>query len=73
MASATENAALADRAKMQNERHSNESSMRDLEKKPQVLSGGAKQIFRPRIIAMACIVSMGGFSMQLSSILTYPC
>lgn len=55
-------AALSDRMKMKDERHSHDSSMRDLEKKPQMLSGGAKQIFRPRIIAMACIVSMGGFS-----------
>jgi hypothetical protein len=53
-----------DKTKLQDERRSNESSMRDVEKKPQMLSGGAKQIFRPRIIAMACIVSMGGFSMQ---------
>ena len=63
MAAATESAAvLGDRTKMHEKRHSKESSMRDLEKKPQMLSGGAKQIFRPRIIAMACIVSMGGFS-----------
>lgn len=61
MAAATENAAL-DAHKMRDERHSNESSMRDVEKKPQLLAGGAKDIFRPRIIAMACIVSMGGFS-----------
>jgi hypothetical protein len=65
MASATEGAGVpGDQTKMQDERHSNESSMRDVEKKPQMLSGGAKQIFRPRIIAMACIVSMGGFSMR---------
>jgi hypothetical protein len=64
MASAMENG--ADRAKMQDERRSNESSMRDVEKKPVMLSGGAKQIFRPRIIAMACIVSMGGFSKSTS-------
>jgi hypothetical protein len=51
---------------LQDERRSNESSMRDVEKKPVMLSGGAKQIFRPRIIAMACIVSMGGFSKSTS-------
>jgi SP family sugar:H+ symporter-like MFS transporter len=56
---------LGDRSKMHNERHSGDSSMRDMEKKPQMLSGGAKQIFRPRIIAMAIIVSMGGFSKHL--------
>ena len=67
MASATEGPGVpGDKIKMQDERRSNESSMRDVEKKPQMLSGGAKQIFRPRIIAMACIVSMGGFSMQSS-------
>lgn len=60
MASAMENG--ADQAKMHDERRSNDSSMRDVEKKPVMLSGGAKQIFRPRIIAMAIIVSMGGFS-----------
>jgi hypothetical protein len=66
MASATENSGvLGDSTKIKHERHSNESSMKDLEKKPQMLSGGAKQIFRPRIIAMACIVSMGGFSRSL--------
>jgi hypothetical protein len=32
----------------------------DPEKKPQMLKGGAKEIFRVRIIAMAIIVSMGG-------------
>jgi hypothetical protein len=37
------------------------SSTTDPEKKPQLLEIGAKQIFRPRIIAMAIIVSMGGF------------
>ena len=65
MASATEGAGVpSDSTKVQDERHSNVSSMRDIEKKPQMLSGGAKQIFRPRIIAMGCIVSMGGFSMD---------
>lgn len=59
MASAMEN---GDRPKMQDERRSNDSSMRDVEKKPVMLAGGAKDIFRPRIIAMAIIVSMGGFS-----------
>lgn len=34
---------------------------KDIEKKPQMLSGGVKEIFRLRIIAMALIVSMGGF------------
>ncbi|EOA92310.1 uncharacterized protein SETTUDRAFT_162736 [Exserohilum turcica Et28A] len=33
----------------------------DPEKKPQMLKGGIKEIFRMRIIAMAIIVSMGGF------------
>ncbi|KAI4615534.1 uncharacterized protein J4E87_008992 [Alternaria ethzedia] len=33
----------------------------DPEKKPQMLKGGVKEIFRMRIIAMAIIVSMGGF------------
>jgi SP family sugar:H+ symporter-like MFS transporter len=37
------------------------SSTADPEKKPQILEIGLRQIFRPRIIAMACIVSMGGF------------
>lgn len=37
------------------------SSTMDPEKKPQMLEVSAKQIFRPRIIAMAIIVSMGGF------------
>ncbi|KAH7085159.1 general substrate transporter [Paraphoma chrysanthemicola] len=37
------------------------SSTADLEKKPQTLDIGMRQIFRPRIIAMAIIVSMGGF------------
>jgi SP family sugar:H+ symporter-like MFS transporter len=37
------------------------SSMADPEKKPQILEIGMRQIFRPRIIAMAIIVSMGGF------------
>jgi hypothetical protein len=32
----------------------------DPEKNPQMLKGGAKEIFRVRIIAMAIIVSMGG-------------
>lgn len=32
----------------------------DPEKKPQMLKGGIKEIFRMRIIAMAIIVSMGG-------------
>jgi SP family sugar:H+ symporter-like MFS transporter len=32
----------------------------DPEKKPQMLEGDAKEIFRVRIIAMAIIVSMGG-------------
>lgn len=53
---------------MHDERRSNESSMRDVEKKPIMLSGGMKQIFRPRIIAMACIVSMGGFSKFTSAV-----
>lgn len=35
--------------------------MGDLEKKPQILQVGTKDIFRVRIIAMAVIVSMGGF------------
>jgi SP family sugar:H+ symporter-like MFS transporter len=34
---------------------------KDMEKKPQMLSGGVKEIFRFRIIAMALVVSMGGF------------
>ena len=69
MASATENnGVLGDPTKMEHERRSNESSMRDLEKKPVMLGGGAKQIFRPRIIAMACIVSMGGFSRLLPAL-----
>lgn len=58
----TSGGVLGDRTKAQDERRSHESSMRDLEKKPQLLGGGAKEIFRPRIMAMACIVSMGGFS-----------
>jgi hypothetical protein len=37
------------------------SSTIDPEKKPVILDVGMKQIFRPRIIAMAIIVSMGGF------------
>jgi hypothetical protein len=37
------------------------SSTTDPEKKPQILEIGMKQIFRPRVIAMAIIVSMGGF------------
>jgi SP family sugar:H+ symporter-like MFS transporter len=37
------------------------SSTADPEKKPQILEIGMHQIFRPRIIAMAVIVSMGGF------------
>jgi SP family sugar:H+ symporter-like MFS transporter len=37
------------------------SSTADPEKKPQTLDIGMRQIFRPRIIAMAIIVSMGGF------------
>jgi hypothetical protein len=37
------------------------SSTTDPEKKPQLLEIGMKQIFRPRIIAMAIVVSMGGF------------
>jgi len=37
------------------------SSTADPEKKPQMLDIGMRQIFRPRIIAMAIIVSMGGF------------
>jgi SP family sugar:H+ symporter-like MFS transporter len=37
------------------------SSVTDPEKKPQILEIGMRQIFRPRIIAMAIIVSMGGF------------
>ncbi|KAF2035340.1 general substrate transporter [Setomelanomma holmii] len=37
------------------------SSTADVEKKPQILEIGMRQIFRPRIIAMAIIVSMGGF------------
>jgi hypothetical protein len=41
--------------------HSPASSMADPEKKPQILEIGMRQIFRPRIIAMAIIVSMGGF------------
>jgi hypothetical protein len=32
----------------------------DPEKKPQILKGGTKEIFRVRIIAMAIVVSMGG-------------
>lgn len=43
------------------------SSTMDPEKKPQILEVGAKQIFRPRIIAMAIIVSMGGFIFGMSS------
>jgi hypothetical protein len=35
----------------------------DPEKKPQMLNGSAKEIFRVRIIAMAMIVSMGGVRM----------
>jgi SP family sugar:H+ symporter-like MFS transporter len=41
--------------------HSPTSSMADPEKKPQIMEIGMRQIFRPRIIAMAIIVSMGGF------------
>ncbi|OAK96052.1 general substrate transporter [Phaeosphaeriaceae sp. SRC1lsM3a] len=37
------------------------SSTIDPEKKPMILEIGMRQIFRPRIIAMAIIVSMGGF------------
>jgi SP family sugar:H+ symporter-like MFS transporter len=37
------------------------SSVADPEKKPQILEIGMREIFRPRIIAMAIIVSMGGF------------
>jgi len=37
------------------------ASTADLEKKPHVMEIGMRQIFRPRIIAMGCIVSMGGF------------
>lgn len=33
----------------------------DPEKKPQMLQVGMKDIFRVRIIAMAIVVSMGGF------------
>ncbi len=74
MASATEKAApLGGSNKIKDERFSNESSMRDVEKKPQMLSGGARQIFRPRIIAMACIVSMGGFSAYFHQILSHAC
>ena len=36
---------------------------KDPEKKPQMLKGGIKEIFRMRIIAMAIIVSMGGVCM----------
>lgn len=36
----------------------------DPEKKPQMLKGGVKEIFRMRIIAMAIIVSMGGVSIK---------
>jgi SP family sugar:H+ symporter-like MFS transporter len=37
------------------------STMADPEKKPQMLEVSMKKIFAPRIIAMAVIVSMGGF------------
>lgn len=37
------------------------STMADPEKKPQMLEVSMKEIFRVRIIAMAVIVSMGGF------------
>ncbi|KAF2833876.1 general substrate transporter [Ophiobolus disseminans] len=40
---------------------SSASSTADPEKQPHMMEIGLKQIFRPRIIAMACIVSMGGF------------
>lgn len=48
-------------------RRSPASSTADLEKKPQVLDIGMRQIFRPRIIAMAVIVSMGGFIFGMSN------
>lgn len=58
MASAMED--HVDNAKLQNEARSHDS-MRDVEKKPVMLTGGVKDIFRPRIMAMAVVVSMGGF------------
>jgi len=51
--------AILDRFKAQS--RSPASSTADPEKKPQILEFGMRQIFRPRIIAMAIIVSMGGF------------
>jgi SP family sugar:H+ symporter-like MFS transporter len=52
---------IFDRLKLHRGVPSPASSTTDPEKKPQLLEIGAKQIFRPRIIAMAIIVSMGGF------------
>lgn len=37
------------------------STLADPEKKPQMIEVSMKEIFRVRIIAMAVIVSMGGF------------
>jgi SP family sugar:H+ symporter-like MFS transporter len=51
--------AILDRFRAQS--RSPASSIADPEKKPQILEIGMRQIFRPRIIAMAIIVSMGGF------------
>jgi SP family sugar:H+ symporter-like MFS transporter len=51
--------AILDRFKAS--RRSPASSTADPEKKSQVMEIGMRQIFRPRIIAMAVIVSMGGF------------
>jgi SP family sugar:H+ symporter-like MFS transporter len=53
--------AILDRFKPKAHAPSPASSTVDPEKKPQMMEIGMRQIFRPRIIAMACIVSMGGF------------
>lgn len=53
--------AILDRFKPKAQVPSPASSTVDQEKQPHMMEIGMKQIFRPRIIAMACIVSMGGF------------
>jgi SP family sugar:H+ symporter-like MFS transporter len=53
--------AILDRFRARQASRSPSSSTIDPEKKPQILEIGMRQIFRPRIIAMAIIVSMGGF------------
>jgi SP family sugar:H+ symporter-like MFS transporter len=54
--------AIMDRFRGHNHASPASSTMidQDPEEKPQMLKGGAKEIFRVRIIAMAVIVSMGG-------------